>query len=165
MDQSLDEVRRTRKSILRGAKSKRVPAQVIAARPKSHRRTGRRGSAKTQVLGHPANAAARTAAQNSAAAKVVAAAAPPSHPADKIIVSNLPADVNEVQIKVNSCGSLVSMAMLLTAKKRNSSIRLSVLFVMSPCTTTVLAVRKELLPFTSRGKEMGLRLINNTTTD
>jgi THO complex subunit 4 len=79
MDQSLDE--------------------VIAARPKSHRRTGRRGSAKTQVLGHPANAAARTAAQNSAAAKVVAAAAPPSHPADKIIVSNLPADVNEVQIK------------------------------------------------------------------
>jgi THO complex subunit 4 len=118
MDQSLDEVRRTRKSILRGAKSKRVPAQVIAARPKSHRRTGRRGSAKTQVLGHPANAAARTAAQNSAAAKVVAAAAPPSHPADKIIVSNLPADVNEVQIKVNSCGSLVSMAMLLTAKKK-----------------------------------------------
>ncbi|KIK98588.1 hypothetical protein PAXRUDRAFT_133911 [Paxillus rubicundulus Ve08.2h10] len=79
MDQSLDE--------------------VIAARPKSHRRTGRRPSAKAQVLGHPTNVAARTAVQNSAAAKVVAAAAPASHPADKIIVSNLPADVNEVQIK------------------------------------------------------------------
>ncbi|KIJ61518.1 hypothetical protein HYDPIDRAFT_96165 [Hydnomerulius pinastri MD-312] len=74
--------------------------EVIATRPKSHRRgTGRRTSAKAQVLGNAANPAARAAAQNAAAAKVVAAAAPTSHPTDKIIVSNLPADVNEVQIK------------------------------------------------------------------
>ena len=52
------------------------------------------------MLGNPTNAAARAAAQNAAAAKVVAAATPVSQPADKIIVSNLPADVNEVQIKV-----------------------------------------------------------------
>ncbi|KAF9225907.1 hypothetical protein BS17DRAFT_699596 [Gyrodon lividus] len=99
MDKSLDEVRRTRNTILRGSKSERLVAQVISSRPKSHRRTGRRSSAKAQVLGNPANAATRAAAQNAAAAKVVAAAAPTSHPADKIIVSNLPADVNEVQIK------------------------------------------------------------------
>jgi THO complex subunit 4 len=64
------------------------------------RRGGRRGSAKTQVLGNPANAVTRAAVQNAAAAKVVASANPTSQPADKIIVSNLPADVNEVQIKV-----------------------------------------------------------------
>lgn len=52
------------------------------------------------MLGAPANAAVRAAAQNAAAAKVVAAANPTSQPADKIIVSNLPPDVNEVQIKV-----------------------------------------------------------------
>lgn len=74
--------------------------QVIATRPKNQRRVGRRGSAKSQVLGNPANAATRAAAQSVAAAKVVAAATPASQSADKIIVSNLPADVNEVQIKV-----------------------------------------------------------------
>ncbi|KAH0826548.1 hypothetical protein J3R83DRAFT_4902 [Lanmaoa asiatica] len=73
--------------------------EVIAARPKNQRRVARRGSAKAQVLGNPTNAAVRAAAQNAAAAKVVAAATPASQPADKIIVSNLPADVNEVQIK------------------------------------------------------------------
>jgi len=72
--------------------------EVIATRPKTQRRVGRRAPAKTQVLGNPANAAARAAAQNAAAAKVVATATP-AQPADKIIVSNLPGDVNEVQIK------------------------------------------------------------------
>ncbi|KAN0084289.1 hypothetical protein V8E55_007793 [Tylopilus felleus] len=73
--------------------------EVIATRPKNQRRLGRRSPAKAQVLGNPANAAVRAAAQNAAAAKVVAAANPTSQPADKIIVSNLPGDVNEVQIK------------------------------------------------------------------
>jgi THO complex subunit 4 len=73
--------------------------EVISTRPKNMRRGGRRGSAKTQVLGNPANAVTRAAVQNAAAAKVVASANPTSQPADKIIVSNLPADVNEVQIK------------------------------------------------------------------
>ncbi|KAF8137412.1 hypothetical protein EV363DRAFT_1428311 [Boletus edulis] len=73
--------------------------EVIATRPKNQRRTGRRTPAKVQVLGNPANAAVRAAAQNAAAAKVVATANHTAQPADKIIVSNLPADVNEVQIK------------------------------------------------------------------
>ncbi|KIO14097.1 hypothetical protein M404DRAFT_460088 [Pisolithus tinctorius Marx 270] len=65
---------------------------VIAAR-KSQRR--RRPSAKAQVLGNPA---ARAAAANATVAKA-AAPASSAQPADKIIVSNLPSDVNEVQIK------------------------------------------------------------------
>ncbi|KAF9233358.1 hypothetical protein BU15DRAFT_66665 [Melanogaster broomeanus] len=76
--------------------------EVIAARPKTRRRTvgtGRRTSAKAQVLGAPGVAATRAAAQNAAAAKVVASAAPASQSTDKIIVSNLPIDVNEVQVK------------------------------------------------------------------
>jgi len=73
--------------------------EVIATRPKNQRRVGRRTPAKAQVLGNPANAAVRAATQNAAAAKVVASANHTAQPADKIIVSNLPADVNEVQIK------------------------------------------------------------------
>ncbi|KAH7886876.1 hypothetical protein F5I97DRAFT_1870954 [Phlebopus sp. FC_14] len=74
--------------------------EVIASRPRGHRRgIGRRGSAKAQVLGNAANPVTRAAASNTAAAKVAGAVAPASHPADKIIVSNLPGDVNEVQIK------------------------------------------------------------------
>ncbi|KAG6377501.1 hypothetical protein JVT61DRAFT_15309 [Boletus reticuloceps] len=71
--------------------------EVIATRPKNQRRLGRRTPAKVQVLGNPANAAVRAAAQNAAAAKVVATANHTAQPADKIIVSNLPADVNEVK--------------------------------------------------------------------
>ncbi|KAG1748315.1 uncharacterized protein EDB91DRAFT_1235683 [Suillus paluster] len=74
--------------------------EVIASRPKGARRggAGRRAgaSAKAQVLGttgaHPATRAATTGA-------IKAAGTTPAQPADKIIVSNLPTDVNEVQIK------------------------------------------------------------------
>ncbi|CCM03301.1 uncharacterized protein FIBRA_05429 [Fibroporia radiculosa] len=69
--------------------------EIIATRPKIVRR---RPSAKQQVLGNPAAAPAtraRAAASKAAAAPV----ATQQQPADKIIVSNLPNDVNEVQIK------------------------------------------------------------------
>ncbi|KAJ8592401.1 hypothetical protein M405DRAFT_733352 [Rhizopogon salebrosus TDB-379] len=73
--------------------------EVIATRPKGPRRgAGRRGgaAAKAQLLGstgaHPATRAA-TATIKAAASSVA------PQPADKIIVSNLPGDVNEVQIK------------------------------------------------------------------
>ncbi|KAI6043934.1 hypothetical protein EDC04DRAFT_2646247 [Pisolithus marmoratus] len=69
--------------------------EVIATH-KSQRR--RRPSAKAQILGNTANPATRAAAANATAAKV-AAPATSAQPADKIIVSNLPGDVNEVQIK------------------------------------------------------------------
>ena len=69
--------------------------KVITARKTSRRR---RPSAKAQVLGNAANPATRAAAANATAAKV--AATNTAQPAEKIIVSNLPADVNEAQIKV-----------------------------------------------------------------
>ncbi|KAH7907667.1 hypothetical protein BJ138DRAFT_1014147 [Hygrophoropsis aurantiaca] len=74
--------------------------EVIATRPKGIRRGGPRRSgagakthagaaAKAQVLGTtPAGRAAKAAPQQQQ-----------QQPADKIIVSNLPQDVNEVQIK------------------------------------------------------------------
>ncbi|KAL0577190.1 RNA-binding RNA annealing protein [Marasmius crinis-equi] len=79
---------------------------MIKTRPKGVRRTSSR-SARTQVLG---TGAARAAASPSgrAAARVAkgakqAVAAPQQQaqpqPADKIIVSNLPPDVNEQQVK------------------------------------------------------------------
>ncbi|KIM70427.1 hypothetical protein SCLCIDRAFT_149227 [Scleroderma citrinum Foug A] len=69
--------------------------EVIIARKTTRRR---RPSAKAQVLGNAANPATRAAAANATAAKV-AATNTATQPAEKIIVSNLPADVNETQIK------------------------------------------------------------------
>ncbi|KAH7928590.1 hypothetical protein BV22DRAFT_1004467 [Leucogyrophana mollusca] len=72
--------------------------EVIATRPRGIRRGGaRRGSAKSQVLGNAgASPAARAQVASTVATKATAAT---PQPADKIIVSNLPQDVNEVQIK------------------------------------------------------------------
>lgn len=75
--------------------------QIIASRPRGGRRgSTRRTSAKSQVLGNagtPPTTRAR-AAPAVANAKTSAATQPS---ADKIIVSNLPNDVNEVQVKVS----------------------------------------------------------------
>ncbi|KAI0074100.1 hypothetical protein K474DRAFT_1602124 [Panus rudis PR-1116 ss-1] len=73
--------------------------EIIATRPKGIRRsTNRRGgpNAKSQVLGTSNSPVARARAAPAAnAAKGVA----PAAPSDKIIVSNLPPDVNEIQVK------------------------------------------------------------------
>ncbi|KAI0754386.1 hypothetical protein C8Q80DRAFT_1138759 [Daedaleopsis nitida] len=74
---------------------------IIASRPRGIRRSNpRRNSGKTQVLGNagtaPATRARAVPASNGA--KAVPAAAT-QQPADKIIVSNLPPDVNEMQVK------------------------------------------------------------------
>lgn len=75
-------------------------SQIIATHPKGGRRGGgRRQSAKAQVLGSPANSPA-TRARAAPAANGARTAATAAQPADKIIVSNLPVDVNEVQIRV-----------------------------------------------------------------
>lgn len=78
--------------------------QIIATRPKGIRRTSsRRGGAKGQLLGNQSVAPATRAraAPASNGAKVVSAAATAPQPTDKIIVSNLPPDVNEAQVKVS----------------------------------------------------------------
>ena len=76
--------------------------QIIASRPKGARRgSSRRNTARTQVLGTAVTSPSTRARQAVAAAAVVAKASTTApQPADKIIVSNLPQDVNETQIKV-----------------------------------------------------------------
>ncbi|KAJ7104503.1 hypothetical protein B0H15DRAFT_810343 [Mycena belliarum] len=71
---------------------------IIATRPKNERRTNsNRGKARAQVLGNTGpSPATRARAKAVIAAKP---AAPTSTPAEKIIVSNLPPDVNEAQVK------------------------------------------------------------------
>jgi THO complex subunit 4 len=83
--------------------------KIIASRPKTDRRTNsHRGKARAQVLGTPGlSPAARARAK--AVIPVKAAAAPTSTPAEKIIVSNLPQDVNEAQVKVFIISSLHSV--------------------------------------------------------
>jgi len=76
---------------------------IISSKPRARRGSGRRGggAARAQVLGSagvsPATRA-RIAASASAPAKP-AASPSTTQPSDKIIVSNLPMDVNETQIK------------------------------------------------------------------
>ncbi|GLB42222.1 putative RNA recognition motif containing protein [Lyophyllum shimeji] len=73
--------------------------EIIATRPRPARRGARRGSARAQVLGGPVvSPAARARAKASVNGAATAAVTTPA-PADKIIVSNLPIDVNEAQIK------------------------------------------------------------------
>ncbi len=109
MDKSLDEVRRVfvwyRHSRLT------VATQIIAtARPKGIRKSNpRRNSGKAQVLGtaNAAPAARARAVPASNGARTVPA--PTSQqPSDKIIVSNLPPDVNELQVKVSRLFAHVS---------------------------------------------------------
>lgn len=86
-----------------------IPQQIIATRPKGIRRTSsRRGGAKGQVLGNRSTAPATRAraAPASNGAKVVSAVATAPQPADKIMVSNLPPDVNEAQVKVSAHDNL-----------------------------------------------------------
>ncbi|KAI0631277.1 hypothetical protein C8Q77DRAFT_198207 [Trametes polyzona] len=75
--------------------------EIIASRPKGIRKSNpRRNTGKAQVLGTsntaPATRARAVPASNGA--KIVPAATA-QQPADKIIVSNLPPDVNELQVK------------------------------------------------------------------
>ncbi|KIM46690.1 hypothetical protein M413DRAFT_23060 [Hebeloma cylindrosporum] len=70
--------------------------EIISSKPKAHRRgSARRGSVRSQVLGktpagpiHRARAAAAPVAEPKA-----------TQSSEKIIVSNLPGDVNEAQLK------------------------------------------------------------------
>ncbi|KAF8510561.1 hypothetical protein BU17DRAFT_77653 [Hysterangium stoloniferum] len=74
-------------------------AQVIASRPKNNKRRGaRRGSAKVALVGSSPNKAAKAVVPRPKVQPVqVKSAVTPA--TEKIIVSNLPQDVNEAQIK------------------------------------------------------------------
>jgi hypothetical protein len=83
--------------------------QIISSRPKGRgirRGGGRRSSARAQVLGTAATPAGRARAAAVAPTTVATATARPAAAtnaiAEKIMVSNLPQDVNEAQIKLFS---------------------------------------------------------------
>ncbi|THH19277.1 hypothetical protein EW146_g1853 [Bondarzewia mesenterica] len=81
MDKSLDEI-------------------ITTNRPKGIRRTTGRRTARQQVLGTAGTSpVARARITSNAPATNGAPVTNPTQPADKIIVSNLPQDVNELQIK------------------------------------------------------------------
>lgn len=72
--------------------------QLISSKPKAARRgSSRRGAARAQVLGKPGPSPAQRARVTAPAAE--AKTIPQA--SEKIIVSNLPTDVNEAQIKVS----------------------------------------------------------------
>ncbi|KAF7316367.1 RRM domain-containing protein [Mycena indigotica] len=71
---------------------------IIAARPKTSRRPSQRGKGRAQILG-TAGVSPVTKARAKAAVAAKTAAAPAQTTAEKIIVSNLPSDVNESQVK------------------------------------------------------------------
>ncbi|KAL4245674.1 ALYREF mRNA export adapter [Abortiporus biennis] len=72
--------------------------EIISTRPKGIRRTSSRRGGKSQVLGNR-GAAPATRARAAPASNGAKSAPAPAQPADKIIVSNLPPDVNEAQVK------------------------------------------------------------------
>jgi THO complex subunit 4 len=73
--------------------------QIISSKPKAGRRgAGRRSSARAQVLGKPVVTPAQRA--RAAATPATDAAKAVAQGSEKIIVSNLPGDVNEAQVKV-----------------------------------------------------------------
>lgn len=81
--------------------------QIISSKPKAHRRgANRRAGPREQVLGKPVPSPATRARAAATVATAAAAKAVPQA-SEKIIVSNLPADVNEAQIKVSSLSPLL----------------------------------------------------------
>lgn len=91
------------------------PSKIIASRPKPSRRTGgRRGVGRAEAPGKKdpvVSARARYTTTTPGTGKPTPA---PTQPAEKIIVSNLPTDVNETQIKVCSHLLMIHVSLVLT---------------------------------------------------
>ena len=96
MDKSLDEV--SPFSWSRVVFISLKISQIISSKPKARRGAGRRSSARAQVLGKPAVTPVQRA--RAAASPATDAAKAVTQGSEKIIVSNLPGDVNEAQVKV-----------------------------------------------------------------
>ncbi|KAI3605264.1 rna annealing factor [Moniliophthora roreri] len=85
MDQSLDEIIKSKPKGIRRASGRSARSQVL-------------GTSAARAAASPGGRAAKAAAKANVAAKQVTATQQ-AQPADKIIVSNLPPDVNEQQVK------------------------------------------------------------------
>ncbi len=89
-------------------------------------------------------------------------------PADKIMVSNLPPDVNEAQVKVSNHDAFrvaSGFAHDLSLPDRNYSRRLLAPSGKSISTTTAKAAQKVSHPFSSNARATAPRPISSTTTD
>ena len=141
------------------------PSKIIASRPKPARKTSsRRGVARAEAVGRkdPApSARTRYTTTVPGTGKPTPASAQAT---EKIIVSNLPMDVNEAQIKVCSRLMIHLFLMLTHFSDRNCSIPPSDLSRMSPSITIPPAAQKESPTSSLQEKETEAKPTNNTTT-
>ena len=141
-------------------------SQIVAAnRPKGVRRSSRRGGAKSQVLGNaPSNPSTRAkAAPASASAKTATTAG--TQTSEKIIVSGLPVDVTEQQVKVRSNAEELYLAHTdASLANRSSSTLPSAPSAQSLFTTTPKVARRAWQKSSFQREATATRLNNSTTT-
>lgn len=90
------------------------PSKIIAARPKPARKTSsRRGVGRAEVLGKKEPATSARAKYSTTTPGTGKPTPASSQTTEKIIVSNLPMDVNEAQVKV--CSRLLMIPLVLCA--------------------------------------------------
>lgn len=142
------------------------PLKIIAARPRPARKpSSRRGVGRTEVVGKrdPApSARARYTTTTPGTGKPIPA---PAQTTEKIIVSNLPTDVNEAQVKV--CSRLLGVPRPLCSFvvcTRNCSTPLSDLSRTSPFTTMPPVAQRESPTLCFKEKATQPRPTSSTTT-
>ena len=92
------------------------PSKIIASRPKTRKPGSRRGVGRAEVPGKKDPAVSARARYSTTTPGTGKPAPAPAQTAEKIIVSNLPTDVNEAQIKVCSRLSAVYLTLVLTGR-------------------------------------------------
>ena len=140
------------------------PLDAIIQSKRKQRQPRRQRGSKPQTSKQSAGVQQPQVAPQVTTAQAVASQA---HVGDKIIVSNLPDDVNEQQIKVSlslySSSTDVFRFSTYSYEHRSCSTLLSGLYAVSTCLTTLKANRKESLLFNSTKPNLPPPLINNTT--
>ena len=142
------------------------PSKIIASRPKSARKpTSRRGVGRAETLGRKDPAAPVRTRYTTTIPGTGKPTPAPAQATEKIIVSNLPMDVNEAQIKVCSRLLVINLSLVLTRfPNRNCSIPPSAPSRMSPFIMIPLVAQRELPISSSQEKGTEAKLTNNTTT-
>ena len=142
------------------------PSKIIATRPKPARKTtSRRGVGRAETLGRKDPAPSVRARYTTTVPGTGKPTPAPAQATEKIIVSNLPTDVNEAQIKVCSRLLMINSAFMLTRfSDRNCSIPPSDRSRMSPFIMIPLVARRESPISPSQEKGTEAKHTNNTTT-
>ena len=142
------------------------PSKIIASRPKPVRKTNsRRGVPRAETLGRKDPAASARTRYTTTIPGTGKPTPAPAQTTEKIIVSNLPTDVNEAQIKVCSCPLVINLSLMPTHfPDRNCSIPLSDLSRMSPFIMIPLVAQRESPISSSQEKGTEAKRTSNTTT-